>query len=337
MLAAFYLIPVWMEQKWINTGGILGVNLGRYIMLVPDQWPEGRTPLWVLEMWAYVCVSVLVIAICIFTGRRWRRQDSHNRFWMYLALIALFFNLPLSLPLWNFLPEMHAVQFAFRFLPYLGVAVPMVLFAKDTPVVLRKPVYLVMLLVTLIPIRSYLRATPVAQLRKDSFAQLEAKWERYGYWSPPEYSPLDISGFGLRPVDNRPGVGAPSPPGEQLCSIAPVPLRTRNWEFATDSNRACTAVLDVYFYPYWHALTESGTFLTTAGTETLLLSVKVPPGKHTVQVFFEPNSTARTLSATVSLLAWAFVILYLICTVGSRFHLIRETFTGSPRSCHDGA
>jgi len=322
MLAAFYLMPVWMEQKWINTGGLLLRFLPRqFVIFLPGQWStEGRVPSWVLEEWADACISILVIAICIIGRRRWRREDPHIRFWIYLALIALFFHLPLSLPFWDLLPEMHAVQFPFRFIPYVGVALPMVLFARGTPVVLRKPIYVVMLLLTLIPIQRFLRGTPITLLRKDSFAHLEAEWERKGYFSPPEYSPLASKGFGLHPVDNRPG-----PPVGQLCSIAPVPVPTRNVEFTTDSSKPCTAVVDVYFYPYWRAVTESGTFLTTAGNEEGLLSVAVPAGKHTVQALFRPASRTRTLSSALSLFALAFVILGFIYNLGCRLRSIHSS------------
>jgi hypothetical protein len=323
MLAAFYLMPVLMEQKWINTGGLLLRFVPRqFVIFLPGQWvAEGKVPSWVLEEWANACFTILLIAICIVSRHRLRKEGPHIRFWVYLALITLFFHLPLSLPLWNFLPEMHAVQFPFRFIPYVGVALPMVLFAKGTPMALRKPIYIVMLLLTLIPIQRYLRGTPITSAGKDSFARLEGEWERNGYFSPPEYGPVTGKGLGLRPVDNRPD----GPPAEQLCGIPPMPLPTRGVQFSTSSSEPCTVVLNVYFYPYWHALTESGTVLTTAVNQKGLLSVEVPAGKHTVQVFFKPASTARTVSSAASLLTLAFVILCLIYTVGWRFRLHRSS------------
>ena len=152
----------------------------------------------------------------------------------------------------------------------------MVLFAKGTPISLRKPIYIVMLLLTLVPIQRFLRGTAITLPAKESFARLEAEWERKGYFSPPEYGPVTGKGFVSRPIDNKPD----GPAAEHDCGLPRIPLPTRSVQFSTDSSEACTVVLNVYFYPYWYALTESGAFLTMAANENGLLSVEVPAGSY---------------------------------------------------------
>jgi hypothetical protein len=139
-LAAFYLVPAAVEQRWIFIQQAMDVG-----MRVRDSWLFARHPSpdlelhdQVLRLASSIVVFTVVLALLGFGVSLLRRKLPKEKvgFWIPLALlipIVFFLQLPFSAVLWNDLPKLSFLQFPWRLLivlavPYaifLGAATPL--------------------------------------------------------------------------------------------------------------------------------------------------------------------------------------------------------------------
>ncbi len=154
-LSALYLIPAAWEQRWVAITQAAGVN-GDPGLRIENNWlfPHHADPALngrdqALHFISPVAVSMIAVAMVsllalwlrgrLSTGRHGdsssasaRKLDGRSlisRWWIPLASIppiVLFLMLPISLPVWNLLPEVRFLQFPWRWL--LVVEAPMAIF-----------------------------------------------------------------------------------------------------------------------------------------------------------------------------------------------------------------
>ncbi len=296
VLAAFYLAPVWVEQRWINMGGLLDDDPRLSLIFV--RHPGTPQPNYVLGSWLFACAGAAMVAVCLWKRSDRLKDDSATRTWVYIAGAGLLFQLPISGLLWRYLPEMAAVQFPYRFLPLLGLSLPLVLFAKGTRTRLRWQVYALTAALSCFPFYAYFRAQSSPKMRTAPLALLERQWNNEGYMGKPEYvqpgvsRPTAASRLAAAAVAGR-GAGS-----RCVIDLKESGLVTRT--LTTDSQGSCEVRLATYYFPYWRAADESGAPLPVGRDSEGLLLVELPPGKHTAHVFFHPASTVRTASIAIS-------------------------------------
>ena len=298
MLAAFYLVPVWLEQKWISVGN-LGWTDTRQFLLFMSHIDSGQS-FDIATCWVIAVLEVLMIAWCLWKRSK-RFEDNHAvRSWTYLALVSFFFQLPLSLFLWQHLPELRLVQFPFRFLPLSGAALPLILLAEGTRPALRKQVVALVGLMTFLILGGHsLKQYKISQ-HSPRLSELESRWGQDGYQGVPEYVPAGTPFMTAAAL--APGVVRNTTP-QSGCKVSGETRGYDTRKFMTDSEGICRVRLATLFYPYWFAVDETGKSLpATEGADGLLL-VTAPAGKHTVRVEFRPVSAARTAWRAVSLVS----------------------------------
>jgi hypothetical protein len=120
MLAAFFLLPAYHQQSWVNISQVLapGVRPEDSFLFTGTTDPDhNRFNLLV----SIVAVSQFAILAGAFI---WARALRRHRFWLPLlawsAVCALLMLSP-TLPLWNHLPELRFVQLPWRWLLCLNV------------------------------------------------------------------------------------------------------------------------------------------------------------------------------------------------------------------------
>jgi hypothetical protein len=147
-IAAIYLIPAVLEQRWIDVRQVTG-DPGE---MIENSWLFGRhaDPLLSdhdIELRKVSIIAVVMIALALSgTLVNWlrsrRRPEAQSaeiliperllkarRFWIPLAMIPvaiLLLMLPVSLPVWNLLPKLRLLQFPWRWLVVLEA--PMAVF-----------------------------------------------------------------------------------------------------------------------------------------------------------------------------------------------------------------
>jgi heme exporter protein D len=303
-LAAFYLAPTWLEQGWIHKDSVLRFPYDVYFLFIPVS----RMPqlLYGLALWIFTGVSTALVAIYAWAGRANPEEKNQTRTWLAITMASFFFQLPISAFLWRHLPELSFAGFPYRFLAPIGVMLPLMLLARNTPKSWRKLGYVLIALMALLPIREY-RANKTALV---DFKSLVNQWQQVGYRGLPEFVPAGAT-RPMEPVQFAPAsvVDAASNPG---CTVAVQSLQAEQKVLLTDTPMPCQVKVATYFFPYWHAADESGNVLSTSKDAYGLLLITVPTGKHTVQLTFRAASTARTVSLIVSLICLVCVALALI-------------------------
>jgi hypothetical protein len=143
-LAAFYLVPAAVEQRWIAIQQAVDVG-----MRVSDSWlfsrhasPDLALHDQVLHLASTIAVltTALALAALIFCLARRKLPSSGQPVWLPLALlipILFLLQLPISAPVWNLLPRWQFLQFPWRWLMVLDL--PFAIFlAAATPLGTRR-------------------------------------------------------------------------------------------------------------------------------------------------------------------------------------------------------
>jgi hypothetical protein len=125
-LAAFYLVPAAVEQKWVEISQATddpGEQIQNSFLFGHHGDPQLALHDAELHRVSWIAVALLLaIAISIIVLGRRGALRGRRRWWVPLALIpvAVFvLQLPVSLPLWDVLPKMRFLQFPWRWLVVL--------------------------------------------------------------------------------------------------------------------------------------------------------------------------------------------------------------------------
>ena len=296
-LAAFRLLPAWAEHTWIQEA-VLYKRDPRMGLLFMRHWPLAEN-ITMVVFWLFLCAEALILFACLRRKAQPLSPASHT--WAWLAGIAIFFQTPLAYPLWAVLPQLRVVQFPFRFLLFLAPILPLLLLAPSTRKALRRPVYLAIVALNLVPLILFIAMQ--SAVRGEPMAALAQTWRTQGYESAPEYIPATAT------APTHPTRLSPIIPLYQSCSVNLLKSDGSTRVFTSDSPHPCPVALPVFFYPHWHAVDETDKPIATSSGPAGLLMVTVPAGVHTVTVAFHPASRARTAGLAISVGALFLLIL----------------------------
>ncbi len=125
-LAAFYLVPAAVEQKWVDiqqATGDAGEQIQNSFLFGHHAEPDMAAHDLELQRVSWIAVAMLaLLAAALVVAWRRRKLPGARSWWVPLALIpagVLFLLLPLSLPVWRVLPKMMFLQFPWRWLVVL--------------------------------------------------------------------------------------------------------------------------------------------------------------------------------------------------------------------------
>ncbi len=186
-LAAWYLLPVLRESKWINSAAAWKLNNYQANFLFT---PASQL---LLPSFSYICWSIACLgtaAILYLACRRWRslRHDEAAVTWISLAVCAFLFQLPFTAILWAHLPELRYADFPYRFLSLTSLALPLLLLSGRMPQTASRPVYVILALLGTLPFLQF-AYTSRTLARLPAFQSLAAAWTQDGYWGSPELVP----------------------------------------------------------------------------------------------------------------------------------------------------
>ncbi len=122
-LAAFYIVPVLFEKRWIDVTNALspGVRPFENFLFTRIGEPEHDRFIWTLS---WVAVSEIAVTVFAMIGvRRW--PETHPRRWWSLAVttaMAIVLMLPVTNFAYRLLPDLRFLQFPWRWLIVVGVA-----------------------------------------------------------------------------------------------------------------------------------------------------------------------------------------------------------------------
>lgn len=286
LATSFYLIPAFVEKGWISISALWNKVLpyhGFFYALV------GRSNLQI-GVWVIAFVEAVVIIIAFVMHRTVARKQ---QFLLYeLGAVAFAFQLPFAGAVWDVVPELHVVQFPYRFLSIIGAIVPLTILGKDAKPRFTLYACAILFLLALLPPIFYLRNAPG---RVSRLPDLDSS-TRAGYRGWDEYVPA--GGRMLSAPSFVPRLAV----AEGSCDARLLPSSPYEKRVGVDTDAGCSIRLGNYYYPLWKATDEWGRPLVTSRDHAGLLLVRVPRGRHSVQVRFSKKSIARTISKTGSLM-----------------------------------
>ena len=124
-LCAFYLVPAVYEERWVNIGEVLssGLRPAENFLYTITNDPEHNLFNWIASTTA---AGMIVLAGLAGIAARPRGDDEEGKaLWQRLVLLAAAASalmISVSFPLWRVLPKLSFVQFPWRWMLVLGVA-----------------------------------------------------------------------------------------------------------------------------------------------------------------------------------------------------------------------
>jgi hypothetical protein len=301
LVAAFYLIPAFIERGWITTSALLKQDFRDYFIF--GSFFGLHRMFFILGLWAITLVQVAIIVACIVN--RGRMANSQHRLMYELAAVAFLFELPVTAVLWLYLPAFRYIQFPFRFLAIIGAVLPLIVIGSGASSKLLKSACGLMTLLALLPLIAYLRISPAAS---SGIPDLSAEI-RQGYPGTVEYVPTGAVTQNM-PITLTPA-SVTNDSSDSGCRLVNLSNGPHFKLVSVDAQALCRVRFATYFYPYWMATDEAGKRLQTSRDDAGLLVVTVPAGQHTVQIRFHAYSPVRVISMAVSLVAFLFLALEL--------------------------
>jgi hypothetical protein len=300
-LAAFYVVPVLYEQKWIEIAQVLSVGVrpqDNFIFTFLNNPDHDRFNLLVSLVSA---AEIVLMAIFWFLSRDWRTRAPElwsmlTAWWVASALLLT----SISLLLYRFLPEMRYVQLPLRWLLCLNVGFALLVTMGTRRWLLRAVACLAMLAVLAVV---WHRIQPPWWDDSGDVAELqEDQQEGSGYEGIDEYVPNGVDVYEIK-KDARhvtyQGNGASR-------------IRITQWgpeskSFSANLSQPGKLVLKLFNYPAWKVEVNHRPVQTALLAVTGQMVIPVDAGDHQVEVTF-----ARTRDRQIGgLISFGTVILIL--------------------------
>ena len=311
-LAAYYILPAAYEQRWVDIGQVLAMELRpvENFLFTHAENPEFVWFNWRMSMIACLMLGATAIAGG-FAARR--RRITPEVWWTLAALTALIFCLMsrFSLPVWDHLPKLRFVQFPWRWLGPL--AVPCSMFLAMSFSGLRKKwlgwigvwAMLAILLGVMIS-TAWWDAQDVPDLK-------QAITSGKGYEGTDEYTALGGDRTDL--PEGAPRASALNDDGDPMDASDGVRLYVQGWDpeqkhIEVESRVPLRLAPKLEYFPAWHVDVDGHPATAVPAEDTAQLLVPLPPGTHRVDIRMA-HTWDRTIGALISqftaagMLGWA--------------------------------
>ncbi len=297
-LAAWYLVPAAMANAQLTTTSLAAKFPWRdYTLFHHPHNPLARSMTWPLWIWAIVGF-LFVLSTAIRHHRSPSLEKAESSPWTFIASLGclpLLFELPQAGLLWNGLPALKLVAFSVRFLPFLAIALSLLVPGIRTPS-LRRFAYALWIVWMLLPVaerigRSCVHGAP------QTYASLATEI-RHSTGGMSEYLPA-----GLRTSPESPADAASLHQDLHACATSTLSWKPESRKLTSHGQQACIFEPGFYF-PEWLA-TVDGRPVAVQRSPAGLAQVSVPAGEHLIEVYFQRPRTPLLLGAGITLLTIA--------------------------------
>ncbi len=348
-LTAFYLLPALLQQHWISPGEAINGQTDPELV-IQNNWLFSRPPLEPngsrLSITTIISLSMILLALLSATLLWWRTRgpnrsllpdSTQRRFFTIFALISgiiLGLQLPISLPIWNLLPQLRFLQFPFRWLVVLDAPMA-VLFAGaiwpcKSPSVSRRASALAAGIVLLAVSAAYANTSFFRVCEPGG--SLDELLSRYragtGFWGADEYAPPGSDNSTV-PVSLPPACFTPDPtvdlgvadapnenpvwrPGQDACEpLGDFTLQQpEHVVIAAIAPRPGFAILRLRCYPAWRVTVDGQPVTTFPARMDGLMAVPVPKGAVQIEALWRnpPGIAAGWLVSLVALILCAVLV-----------------------------
>jgi hypothetical protein len=305
-LAAYYILPAAYEQRWVDIGQVLAIELKpveNFLFTHADN-PEFVWFNWRMSVIACLMLGATAIA-GVYTARR--RRAAPEIWWALATLMiaAVCLMSRYSLPVWDHLPKLRFVQFPWRWLGPLGV--PCAMFLAMCFGQLRKKWLAwigvwaaVAILLSAMIATAWWDTQDIPDLK-------QAIASGHGYEGTDEYTPLGGDRTDL-PAD-APRASALNDDGDPIGAEEGVRLHVQGWEpeqkhIEVKSQVPLHLAPKLEYFPAWHVEVNGRAATAVAAEDTAQLLVPLAPGTYQVDIRFA-RTWDRTAGGVISALTAA--------------------------------
>src|SRR6267154_3750592 len=288
-LAAFYILPAARERAWVQINQVLTDGL------CPEQnflFTRASSLAVNTDFNLKISCVVVLMAVVAAVAAYYLAKSSAIPRVQYALLVALgamsfFMMWPLSRPFWALAPELHFVQFPWRY------AVPFaVTFSFLVGAAVAKSNKLAIVAVCLFVFAGPLAKILLAVERPSSWNKAEASRLQQnidngiGYRGTPEYLPNGWDGSALSEnIGNVSGIT-----GVEFSISSQSPDQST---FQVDSLKPQQIAVKRFDFPTWRVNLDGARLGSKAKDSEGRIVVSVPPGKHVIQVFMQRDWDAK--------------------------------------------
>jgi hypothetical protein len=320
-LAAFYILPVAWERRWVQLEQVVADNLypARNFLFTHANDPDFVKFNWKVS-WVAVATMIATCVAAFVIGRK--RREFRDLFWVLaaVAFVSILLMFPFANFVWRVLPELRFVQFPWRWLEQLAVAFAFFVAAaisQSRPRWISWAVGVVLF--------AALAAAATAMIRTtwwdsaDVPAMAASIRSGGGYQGTDEYDPVGSDRYELPgdPDDSERLQGVSAVPALQVEKLdaesgdvvpaSDVNIRTEKWspeyrKFTADTDAPETLAVKLLNYPAWDVHVDGIQIHPGAWHDTGQMLVTLPRGAHRIEIQFR-RTWDRTAGGAISIVS----------------------------------
>jgi hypothetical protein len=310
-LAAFYIVPAAYEQRWVNIGQALSSGLlpSQNFLFTAIDDVEHTWFNWIASICALSLI--LLLGLAALASRRFAAAHSSTRnrkafpALLVVGAAAALLTLRFTLPLWNFLPKLHFVQFPWRWMSVLAVV--SCCFLALAMEKRRAWLWFTVLLALTLPLASFL--VDNTWWDEDEMPiQREAIAGGHGFEGTDEYDPLGDDHLDL-PLNALLATVLPADAADSRVPQARLQIQRWNAEckkIQVDAPSKARIALRLLNYPAWRVEVNGKTISPERTDDVNQMVIPVEAGSSKIRVQFVRTMDRRLgngISAASGLLA----------------------------------
>lgn len=328
-LAAFYIVPAFFEQRWVEIARAIAPG-----MRVEDSFLFGHTGEsyhdQVLHTASWIAVAMLITTA--IAGWRARQRSTLRLTMTATAFLILLLLFPFSTFLWKHTPELKFLQFPWRWLLVLAVAMSAliglalggkIIESKTRKGILVRVISMLTLAVILSSFAAYFFWQPCDE--EDNIAAQRATFRSGGFEGTDEYTAINSDNGGIQ--QELPLVRVlKSPDADQadssvvenpewkpvIADAVPAQAQIKLWksetkQFVIDLPANAYAVLKLIDYPAWLVLVNGNINTVRPHRDDGLMTIPLRPGRSVISIHYAATRDVE-LGRALSLLALCIVI-----------------------------
>ncbi len=306
-IAATYILPAAYEQSWVNIAEVLSSGLrpsDNYLF----TWSSDPEHTWFNFRASTVAVSEMAVAaMALLPARRLRESQA---WWPLMGLLAAsaLLMLRVSSFAWQYFPELHFVQFPWRWLLALNIVVPLLIAAVaargKAAAVWAGSVVVLAGCAVLLAHGAWWDSDGVNDLRQQILVQ------GAGYFGTDEYEVRGCDHYDLEPKSPRVSF-LPGPGVSPKAQVRIERWGSENKRFRVSSEKPAAVVLRLMTYPAWKVAIDGKPADWQARTNTKEMIIPLPAGSSQVEVQFT-RTPDRRLGSAISLAAASLWLLLVV-------------------------
>ncbi|HEY3926944.1 MAG TPA: hypothetical protein VGL89_01100 [Candidatus Koribacter sp.] len=312
-LAAFFLIPAIYEQRWVQIAQAVTSGSSPHDNFLFARTADAEHDAVLLHTSIFAVIEFILAALVAGFARP-LRQRAPQLYSILLAsvILTIFLLLPISALVWQFAPKLMFVQFPWRWLMVLNVA--LALFAGAAFARVPRAKYALFLLVPCTIGLCYWQFHQKIYPEDRPVSLFEAINNGEGYEGTDEYTPLTADNSNAHPYTPRIAIQIASQTDEQR-KVSPATLvhsDSQLWQpehkrFAIDSQVPTRDTLRLLDFPAWSVHVDHQPYPRSADLTDGRMVLDLPTGHHEVTIDY-----ARTSDETWGDLISAVSLIFLI-------------------------